>query len=107
MLSSVFVDCSDRVISWSVHDGDSVVSSMELNLLQSDSPQSISPIPLPGSHHSLMAPAEGSRDSLLCTDDLQSLFELAEVLYRVSMPMSSGLSESMTRASQVVNTKCK
>ena len=95
VLSSVFVDCTDRIISWSVYEGNPLVSSLELLPLASTATS----LPSPGSQHSLMAPVEGPIDSLLCTNDLQNLFELAEVLYRVSMPTSA---DSTSRASQVV-----
>ena len=99
MLNSVFVDCADRVISWSVHENSSLVSSLEFL------PTAAVPsVPPPGSQRSLMAPVEGSIDSPLCTNDLQSLFELAEVLYRVTIPTSAGsMLEHNSRASQVVS----
>ena len=99
VLNSVFVDCADRVISWSVHEDSPLVSSLEL-LPTAPAPS----LPAPGCQRSLMAPVEGSIDSLLCTNDLQSLFELAEVLYRVNIPMSS--LEPTSRASQVVSIVC-
>ena len=92
------MDCTDRVISWSVHEDNPLVSSLEL----SPGPPLLPPAP--GSQRSLMAPVEGSIDSFLCINDLQSLFELAEVLYRVSTPTSASSSlENASRASQVVS----
>ena len=101
VLNSVFVNCADRVISWSVLEDNPLVNSLELLPLASIPP--LVP-PAQGSQRSLMAPVEGPLDSHLCTNDLQSLFELAEVLYRVSAPMStSGSLEHASRASQVVS----
>lgn len=102
VLNSLFVDCADRVISWSVREDNPLVSSLELLPLAAVPP--LLP-PSPGSQRSLMAPVEGSIDSLLCTNDLQSLFELAEVLHRVNRPMPSsvGSLEQPSRASQVVS----
>lgn len=101
VLNSVFVDCGDRVISWSVHEDDPFVSSVELLPLAAVPP--LVP-PAPGGQRSLMAPVEGSIDSLFCTNDLQSLFELAEVLYRVSRhSYTNGSLEHTSRASQVVS----
>lgn len=102
VLNSIFVNCADRVISWSVLEDSPLVKSLELLPLASVPP--LVP-PAQGGQRSLMAPVEGPLDSLLCTNDLQNLFELAEVLYRVSAPISSGGSlEHASRASQVVST---
>ena len=106
MLSTVFVDCSERIISWSLSEDDLRVSSIEWRA------HTKPPLTLSDSHRSLMAPVEGAIDSLLCTNDLQNLFELAEVLYRVSMPTSAvsqsvgaALSESLSRTSLVVSAR--
>ena len=102
VLNSIFVNCADRVISWSVLEDSPLVKSLELLPLASVPP--LVP-PAQGGQRSLMAPVEGPLDSLLCTNDLQNLFELAEVLYRVSAPISnSGSLEHASRASQVVST---
>lgn len=95
VLNTIFIDCSERLISWAVGE-----DHLCKGLLEQPS-EHCSSVSLTTSHHSLMAPTESTAaDSLLCTNDLQSLFELAELLYRVSMPLSSVTMSS--RASQVV-----
>ena len=120
VLDSICVDCSNRVISWSVSEGSTAHFSAEA-ITKSLSPQYSSlphrkphpPQSPPPQHdatlqhslnqlflslslspgggagagedarrHTLMAPHDG--DCSLCQDDLQALFELAMLLYRVN-----------------------
>lgn len=93
VLNAVFIDCTERLISWAVCEDDTC------NQLYGSEPS-----PDHTGHHSLMAPVEATLDSLLCTNDLQNLFELAEVLHRVSIPdPQASIATAASRASRVVS----
>ena len=133
MLDNVCIDCSERVISWTVKTPSSHSTPASTHLV-ADGPSSLTASTRSGDHqllststtslhsilssptlspirgpsvvpgnHSLMAPHDG--EAGLCTDDLQSLFELSEVLYRVNNTSASS-SPRASRAATVVCDNC-